>query len=58
MICAPSNAAIDEIVKKIIEKGLLNEKGEKVSPFLVRVGPNFNETLEEYSFDNIIARET
>jgi hypothetical protein len=30
MICAPSNAAIDEIITRIKTKGLINENGEYV----------------------------
>ena len=45
LICAPSNAAIDEIVRKILEKGLYNKDGQRLDPYLVRIGPNFNEAL-------------
>ena len=30
LICAPSNAAIDEIVRKILDKGLLDNLGESM----------------------------
>jgi len=30
MVCAPSNAAIDQIIIRIIEKGLIGLKGLKV----------------------------
>jgi senataxin len=58
LICAPSNAAIDEIVNKILEKGLLDEKGNTVFPFLIRVGPNYNENLQHVSFDHLVSKET
>lgn len=38
MVCAPSNAAIDEIIKRILEKGLIKENGDKIMPKMVRVG--------------------
>ena len=38
MICAPSNAAIDEIIKRILEKGLIDQYGDKIKPKIVRLG--------------------
>ena len=38
MICAPSNAAIDEIILKILKRGLIGSNGETVVPRMVRVG--------------------
>lgn len=37
MICAPSNAAIDEIGRRIM-KGILNLNGAKYFPRILRVG--------------------
>lgn len=38
MICAPSNAAIDEIIIRIKKKGLIDENGNAVQPHLIRIG--------------------
>jgi senataxin len=38
MVCAPSNAAVDHIVKRIQSEGLLNGAGEIVKPIVLRVG--------------------
>lgn len=38
MICAPSNAAIDEIIKRILDKGLIDSNGNMIKPKLVRIG--------------------
>ena len=38
MICAPSNAAVDHITKRIITEGLINNSGDKVVPRILRVG--------------------
>lgn len=27
LVCGPSNASVDEIVKKVLEEGLLDERG-------------------------------
>ena len=46
LICAPSNAAIDEIVARLAQ-GIFNAVGEKFNPSLVRVGVS-----ESISFRN------
>jgi senataxin len=38
MVCAPSNAAIDEIIKRVLENGLISENGDLIRPKIVRVG--------------------
>lgn len=38
MICAPSNAAIDEIIIRIKKKGLIDENGNCARPQLLRIG--------------------
>ena len=57
LICAPSNAAIDEIVRKILEKGLLDQNGNRIDPFLVRIGPNVDRSLENVSLDYLTEKE-
>lgn len=38
MICAPSNAAVDHIAKRIICEGLINGNGDIIHPKVLRVG--------------------
>lgn len=38
LVCAPSNCAIDEIITRLLSKGLYNEKAEKFIPKVVRLG--------------------
>lgn len=45
MICAPSNAAVDHIVKRLFTEGLFNGEGDIVYPNVLRVG--IVETLDE-----------
>ena len=56
LVCAPSNAAIDEIVSRLLQHtgpGMLNERGESFLPTVVRVGPNIKETLMEVALDTL-----
>lgn len=57
LICAPSNAAIDEIIRKILEKGLFNSEGNRINPQLIRIGPNFDDSLQKISFDYLVDQE-
>jgi len=54
LICAPSNVAIDEIVRKLIKNGLYDSNGKKISPKFIRIGPNYNQNIKEYSLDYMI----
>ena len=38
MICTPSNYAIDEIVLRLLNKGLFDDKGKRFTPKIVRLG--------------------
>lgn len=49
LVCAPSNAAIDEILKRITEKGVYGDDGELYRPPVVRLGPNSHPSLKEYT---------
>jgi senataxin len=54
LVCAPSNVAIDEIIRKMINSGLLDSEGNTYQPKFVRIGPNFNPNLKEYSLDYMV----
>ncbi len=51
LVCAPSNVAIDEIVRKIISIGLIDSDGNKFLPKFVRIGPNYHPSLKEFALD-------
>jgi hypothetical protein len=38
LVCAPSNAAVDEIVSRLLSVGVWNVEGQLVHPRLVRMG--------------------
>lgn len=38
LVCAPSNAAVDEVLKRLLEKGLLMPDGNRACPRAVRIG--------------------
>ena len=53
LVCAPSNAAIDEILRRIVGEGLWGKDGEKFVPTIVRLGPNVHPSLSQYSLERM-----
>ena len=56
MICAPSNAAIDEIIIRIKKKGLIDENGNSTKPQLIRIGvldQNPSEIVKNVSLEHL-----
>lgn len=51
LVCAPSNVAIDEIVRKIMSVGLIDAEGNKFMPKFIRIGPNYHPSLKEFALD-------
>ncbi|KAF9936736.1 DEAD-box type RNA helicase [Mortierella alpina] len=58
LVCAPSNAAIDEIVKRL-KGGIRNTTGELFIPKVVRVGTldTVNAEVKDVALDSLIAKE-
>ena len=54
LVCAPSNAALDEIVLRIMRSGLLGPDGKTYSPTLVRVGVNAHHSVEKVSMEYLV----
>jgi hypothetical protein len=57
LICAPSNAAIDQIIRLVLQKGILDNEGRQTFPSLVRIGPNYHESLKEVSMEYLVTNE-
>jgi senataxin len=38
LVCAPSNAAVDNIILKIMEDGFIDGQGQRYNPSIIRVG--------------------
>ncbi|KAF9970524.1 DEAD-box type RNA helicase [Actinomortierella ambigua] len=58
LVCAPSNAAIDEIVKRLIT-GIRNTQGKMFIPKVVRVGTleTIHSQVREVALETLIAKE-
>lgn len=57
LVCAPSNAAIDEILRRLTRApqdggGVFDGEGKRYTPNVVRVGPNVHPDLLEYSLEH------
>lgn len=55
LVCAPSNAAIDEVCKRLME-GVPTENGGRIVPKMVRIGveSSVNIAVKDISLDNIV----
>lgn len=51
LVCGPSNASVDEVIRKLIAQKLLDGSGKPYLPSFVRIGENYHESLQPYSVD-------
>jgi len=51
LVTAPSNGAVDEIIRRLVKDGLINSSGTKITPRLVRCGPNVHNSLLAHSLN-------
>lgn len=56
LVCAPSNAALDEIVQRVLREGLLSGAGAKVVPSIVRAGvaTRMHSSVSAVTLDSLI----
>eukprot|EP00811_Abedinium_folium_P033326 NODE_629_length_2878_cov_7.846965.p1 GENE.NODE_629_length_2878_cov_7.846965~~NODE_629_length_2878_cov_7.846965.p1 ORF type:complete len:702 (+),score=220.91 NODE_629_length_2878_cov_7.846965:725-2830(+) len=53
LVCAPSNAAIDEVLRRMVKDGIADGSGQTTRPAVTRCGPNVHTSLEAYSLEKI-----
>ncbi|CAI5466534.1 unnamed protein product [Closterium sp. Yama58-4] len=56
LVCAPSNAALDEIVLRLLHTGLRDDTGGMYSPSVVRVGLNAHHSVASVAMDNLVSQ--
>ncbi|CAJ1371365.1 unnamed protein product [Effrenium voratum] len=54
LVCGPSNASIDEVLRRIDRDGIVDVRGERDRPFMLRMGPNCHPDVEEYSIKRMV----
>lgn len=52
LVCAPSNAAIDNIILKIMEDGFIDGQGRRYNPSMIRVGVGQSNAVRDVSLEN------
>eukprot|EP01025_Chloroclados_australasicus_P044132 TRINITY_DN4759_c0_g1_i10.p1 TRINITY_DN4759_c0_g1~~TRINITY_DN4759_c0_g1_i10.p1 ORF type:complete len:789 (+),score=106.44 TRINITY_DN4759_c0_g1_i10:122-2488(+) len=55
LVCAPSNSALDEVLMRVLEGGLVNEQGQIWKPNLLRVGQKKTGALTQVHLDHVVA---
>jgi hypothetical protein len=56
LVAAPSNAALDEIVLRLLAAGLRDEAGEPYSPTIVRAGLNAHHSVAGVTMDALVTQ--
>lgn len=51
LVCAPSNAAVDNIILKIIEDGFVDGSGKRYNPSMIRVGVGQSATVKDVALE-------
>eukprot|EP01025_Chloroclados_australasicus_P000476 TRINITY_DN10246_c0_g1_i6.p1 TRINITY_DN10246_c0_g1~~TRINITY_DN10246_c0_g1_i6.p1 ORF type:complete len:622 (-),score=78.28 TRINITY_DN10246_c0_g1_i6:752-2617(-) len=56
LVCAPSNSALDEIIMRVLDSGLLNKDGNNWVPSVVRVGVRTHHSIEHVYLENVVQK--
>ena len=51
LVCAPSNAAVDNIILKIMEDGFIDGSGNRYNPSMIRVGVGQSSTVKAVALE-------
>lgn len=51
LVCAPSNAAVDNVILKIMEDGFMDGHGNRYNPSIVRVGVGKSEAVKDVALE-------
>ena len=51
LVCAPSNNAIDNVIRKIMEGGFVDGHGNRYNPSIVRIGSGQSDTVKNVSLE-------
>eukprot|EP00930_Biecheleria_cincta_P028830 TRINITY_DN20084_c0_g1_i2.p1 TRINITY_DN20084_c0_g1~~TRINITY_DN20084_c0_g1_i2.p1 ORF type:complete len:986 (+),score=240.78 TRINITY_DN20084_c0_g1_i2:28-2985(+) len=54
LVCAPSNAAVDEVMRRIDKDGIIDANGQPKTPAMLRLGPNAHRSVQKYSLENLV----
>lgn len=57
LVCAPSNAAVDNVILKIMEDRFFDGNGSKYSPSIIRIGSGQSSSVVSVSLDTIVAKK-
>uniref|UniRef100_A0A7S1X684 DNA2/NAM7 helicase helicase domain-containing protein n=1 Tax=Tetraselmis chuii TaxID=63592 RepID=A0A7S1X684_9CHLO len=55
LVCAPSNSALDEIVLRVMNTGLMDKDGRMYTPSIVRVGVNIHHSVSSVGLDTLVS---
>lgn len=56
LICAPSNAAVDNIILKIMEDGFIDGNGMRYNPVMCRIGSGQSTAVGDVSLETLVVK--
>jgi hypothetical protein len=56
LVCAPSNAGVDEIITRVMQVGLIDGNRRRYNPDIIRIGrqANMRRTIDHLSLDVLV----
>ncbi|KAL8151565.1 hypothetical protein V2J09_021373 [Rumex salicifolius] len=57
LVCAPSNSALDEIVLRVINRGIHDEHNHAYNPKIVRIGLKAHHSVQSVSMDYLVEQK-
>ena len=51
LVCAPSNAAVDNVILKIMENGFIDGSGKRYNPSMIRVGVGQSSSVKDVALE-------
>jgi senataxin len=52
LVCAPSNAAVDNVILKIMQDGFVDGSGKRYNPSIIRVGVGKSDAVRDVALEN------
>lgn len=56
LVCTPSNAAVDEVLRRVGSDGIMDASGKTIKRCAIRLGPNFAQDVSLHGLENMVKR--
>merc|ERR1719229_976974 len=56
LVCTPSNAAVDEVLRRVGADGIMDGSARAIKRCAIRLGPNFAQDVVNHGLENMVKR--